>query len=102
VQDDAVDCSKIKLKGARVLARIIDVARLCGDDYTGGMLSLINPVLRAEPFDDPAWLFEPKFDAFRGRLTSRNGNRMQRFEGVLDRLPKGHCCLQHEMKDCAP
>src|SRR5215469_3126208 len=42
-------------------------------------------------------VFEAKFggfraaaDAVRGRLISRNGNRMQRFEGVLDLLPKGH------------
>jgi ATP-dependent DNA ligase len=61
------------------------------------MLTLINPVERAEPFDDPEWLFEAKFDGFRaaadtvrGRLISRNGNRMQRFEGVLDLLPKGY------------
>jgi hypothetical protein len=40
---------------------------------------------------------EAKFDGFRaaadtvrGRLISRNGNRMQRFEPVLDLLPKGH------------
>jgi ATP-dependent DNA ligase len=58
---------------------------------------LINPVPRAEPFDDREWLFEPKFDGFRaaadtvrGRQVSRNGNRMQQFEQVLDRLPKGH------------
>jgi bifunctional non-homologous end joining protein LigD len=61
------------------------------------MLTLIHPVKRAEPFDHPDWVFEPKFDGFRaaadtarGRLISRNGNRMQRFERVLDLLPKGH------------
>jgi ATP-dependent DNA ligase len=39
---------------------------------------------------------EAKFDGFRaaadsvrGRLISRNGNRMQRFEGVLDLLARG-------------
>jgi bifunctional non-homologous end joining protein LigD len=60
------------------------------------MLSLINPVLRAEPFDHPDWVFEAKFDGFRaaadtvrGRLISRNGNRMRRFEEVLDLLPPG-------------
>ena len=26
------------------------------------MLSLINPILRAEPFDHPDWLFEAQFD----------------------------------------
>ncbi|HEY2528755.1 MAG TPA: hypothetical protein VGJ20_12545 [Xanthobacteraceae bacterium] len=62
-----------------------------------GMLALINPVERAEPFDQADWFFEAKFDGFRaaadtvrGRLISRNGNRMRRFEVVLDRLPKGH------------
>jgi bifunctional non-homologous end joining protein LigD len=24
-----------------------------------------NPVLRGVPFDDPAWIFEPKYDGFR-------------------------------------
>ena len=54
------------------------------------MLSLINPVLRAEPFDHPDWVFEAKFDGFRAaadtvraRLISRNGTRMRRFEEVL-------------------
>jgi ATP-dependent DNA ligase len=58
------------------------------------MLTLINPVRRAEPFDDPDWLFEPKFDGLRasadtvrGRMISRNGSRMRRFEAVLDLLP---------------
>jgi bifunctional non-homologous end joining protein LigD len=61
------------------------------------MLTLINPVKRAEPFDHADWVFEAKFDGFRaaadtvrGRLISRKGNRMQRFERVLDLLPKGH------------
>lgn len=60
------------------------------------MLALINPVALAEPFDHADWVFEAKFDGFRaaadtvrGQLISRNGNRMQRFEGVLDLLPKG-------------
>ncbi len=49
------------------------------------MLTLINPVQRAEPFDHPDWVFEAKFDEFRaaadtvrGRLISRSGRRMQR------------------------
>jgi ATP-dependent DNA ligase len=61
------------------------------------MLTLISPVKRAEPFDHADWVFEAKFDGFRaaadtvrGRLISRNGNRMQRFERVLDLLPKGY------------
>jgi hypothetical protein len=58
------------------------------------MLTLIHPVKRAEPFDHADWAFEAKFDRFRaaadtvrGRLISRNGNRLQRFERVLDLLP---------------
>jgi ATP-dependent DNA ligase len=46
------------------------------------------------PFDR---VFEAKFDGFRaaadtvrGRLISRNGSRMRRFEEVLDHLPKRH------------
>jgi bifunctional non-homologous end joining protein LigD len=61
------------------------------------MFPLINPILRTTPFDHPHWIFELKFDGFRaaadtvrGRLISRNGSRMERFAGVLDRLPKGH------------
>jgi hypothetical protein len=34
--------------------------------------------------------FRAAADTVRGRLISRNGNRMRRFEEVLDRLPKGH------------
>jgi bifunctional non-homologous end joining protein LigD len=61
------------------------------------MLKLINPVERPDAFDHADWPYEVKFDGFRavadtacGQLISRNGNRMQRFEGVLDLLPKGH------------
>jgi bifunctional non-homologous end joining protein LigD len=67
------------------------------------MFPLINPVTRAAPFDDPAWIFELKFDGFRaaadtvrGQFISRNGNAMQRFAGVLDRLPKD-CVFDGEL-----
>jgi ATP-dependent DNA ligase len=30
-----------------------------------GMLALINPAPRAEPFDHPDWVFEAKSDGFR-------------------------------------
>ncbi len=63
-----------------------------------GMLSLINPVPRAEPLDDPDWVFEAKFDGFRaaadtvrGRLISHNGSRMRQFDEVRALLPKGRC-----------
>jgi ATP-dependent DNA ligase len=29
------------------------------------MLLLLSPVRRAEPLDDPDWVFEPKFDGYR-------------------------------------
>jgi ATP-dependent DNA ligase len=61
------------------------------------MLTLINPIQRAEPFDHADRVFEAKFDGFRaaadtvrGQLISRNGNQMKRFEAVLDLLPEGH------------
>jgi ATP-dependent DNA ligase len=45
----------------------------------------IAPIRRPGPFDDPGWLFDLKYDGFRGicyleqgrcRLISRNGNLM--------------------------
>ena len=57
----------------------------------------IIPIHRAEPFDDPAGAFELKLDGFRGmadtvggRMLSKNGNRLKRFEPLLDSLPFGH------------
>jgi bifunctional non-homologous end joining protein LigD len=67
------------------------------------MLALINPVRLAEPFDHADWVFEAKFDGFRaaadtvhGRLISRNGNWMPRFDGMLDLLPKD-CVFDGEL-----
>jgi bifunctional non-homologous end joining protein LigD len=51
----------------------------------------IIPIRRKEPFDDPEWLFEFKYDGFRGlfyleqgrcRFISRNGNVLSRFEAL--------------------
>ena len=53
------------------------------------------PTWRKEPFDDSEWLFDFKYDGFRGlcyiergccRLISRNGNVLSRFEALGDRL----------------
>jgi bifunctional non-homologous end joining protein LigD len=54
------------------------------------------PLRRApQPFDDPDWLFELKYDGFRAlayieggacRLVSRNGNRFASFSGLADEL----------------
>ena len=55
-------------------------------------LLTIDPILltpRGDPFDDPAWLFEPKYDGYRGLLyvtrkgchfRSKRGNILKRFE----------------------
>jgi hypothetical protein len=50
----------------------------------------IIPVVCTEPFDDPTYLFELKLDGFRGvadtihgRMLSKNGNRLGRFERLL-------------------
>src|SRR6266536_2934151 len=62
-------------------------------------ISPIIPVLRKDPFDDPAYLFELKLDDFRGladsiqgRMLSKNGNPLKRFEGLLDALHPEYVC----------
>jgi ATP-dependent DNA ligase len=51
----------------------------------------ITPILRKEPFDGPGWLFDIKYDGFRGpcyvehgraRFVSRNGKPLGRFAAV--------------------
>jgi bifunctional non-homologous end joining protein LigD len=53
------------------------------------LVAPIVPVLHDQPFDDPAWLFEPKYDGFRGLLylsgrechfRSKRGNVLKQFE----------------------
>jgi bifunctional non-homologous end joining protein LigD len=55
----------------------------------------IAPIRRTEPFDDPEWLFDLKYDGFRAlcyleqgscRLISRSGNPMHRFAGLADQI----------------
>ena len=61
------------------------------------MLPRVQPIAprRTEPFDDPEWLFDVKYDGFRGlcylaqgrgRMISRNGNLMSRFAGLGDQI----------------
>jgi bifunctional non-homologous end joining protein LigD len=57
----------------------------------------IIPTRRADPFDDPAFLFEIKLDGFRaiadtiaGRFISKNGNALKRFASLLDTIPSGY------------
>jgi bifunctional non-homologous end joining protein LigD len=58
-------------------------------------LQPIIPTKRKDPFDDPAWLFDLKYDGFRAlayleqrrcRLVSRNGNHLARFDGLGEEL----------------
>jgi bifunctional non-homologous end joining protein LigD len=55
----------------------------------------IIPTWKKEPFDDPEWLFDFKYDGFRAlcylergrcRFISRNGNVLSRFEALGDQL----------------
>src|SRR6516165_4881487 len=55
----------------------------------------IIPTWRKEPFDDPEWLFDFKYDGFRGlcyieqgrcHFLSRNGNVLSRFEVLGEQL----------------
>jgi len=62
------------------------------------MLPHVQPIIptrRKEPFDDPEWLFEFKYDGFRGlcylergsnRIISRNGNQLSRFDTLADQV----------------
>jgi ATP-dependent DNA ligase len=61
-------------------------------------LPYVDPVPlvpRAEPFDDPAWVFEPKYEGFRGlvyssargcEIRSRRDNPMKRFFDLWGRV----------------
>jgi bifunctional non-homologous end joining protein LigD len=73
----------------------------------------IEPILltpRADPFDDRAWLFEPKFDGYRGLLyatrqgcsiRSKRGNHLKRFQElchwVREELPVKEAILDGEV-----
>ena len=55
----------------------------------------IKPISRGDPFDDPEWLFEPKYDGFRGlayassvrcEIRSRRDFRFDRFEELGKRV----------------
>ena len=74
------------------------------------MVEPIVPELYPTAFDDPAWLFEPKYDGFRGllylsgrecRFRSKRGNILRRFEQlchwVRDELPERDMILDGEV-----
>src|SRR5215470_4190851 len=55
----------------------------------------IRPTWRKDPFDDPDWLFDVKYDGFRGlcylehgrsRLISRNGHIFDRFDALAGQV----------------
>jgi bifunctional non-homologous end joining protein LigD len=76
-------------------------------------LPQVQPILltpRRDPFDDPAWLFEPKYDGYRGLLyvtrkgcwiRSKRGNILKRFEQlcwwVREELPVKEAILDGEV-----
>ena len=59
---------------------------------------LIDPIIlvpRNDPFDDPEWIFEPKYDGFRGviycsslgcEIRSRRDIPLKRFRSLWDRI----------------
>ena len=60
-------------------------------EHRGHCVQPIIPTRRKEPFDDPDWLFDVKYDGFRAlcyieqggcRFISRNGNVLSRFEAL--------------------
>jgi len=77
------------------------------------MPSALNPMpllKRAAPFDDPAWIFELKYDGFRAlaviehggaQLLSRNGHPFASFsalaESISDSLPNARAVIDGEI-----
>jgi len=73
----------------------------------------VQPILltpHSDPFDDPAWLFEPKYDGYRGLLyvtrkgcwiRSKRGNVLKRFDQlcywVREELPVKEAILDGEV-----
>jgi bifunctional non-homologous end joining protein LigD len=80
---------------------------------TSRTLPTVQPILltpRRETFDDPAWLFEPKYDGYRGLLyvtrkgcwfRSKRGNILKRFQElcywVREELPVKEVILDGEV-----
>jgi ATP-dependent DNA ligase len=63
----------------------------------------IIPIVRKDSFDDPDWIFELKYDGFRGiadtmqgRVLSKRGNHLKRFDVLLRELPSG-CIFDGEI-----
>jgi bifunctional non-homologous end joining protein LigD len=63
----------------------------------------IIPIVRKDPFDRPGWIYELKYNGFRGladtdrgRMLSKNRNHMKRFDALLAGLPAG-CVFDGEI-----
>jgi hypothetical protein len=76
------------------LGQNLSVAPYPRDDTSAGTTGDL-PTWRKQPFDDPEWLFDFKYDSFRAlcylewgrcRFISRNGNVLSRFEALGDQL----------------
>jgi ATP-dependent DNA ligase len=60
----------------------------------------IVPVARGVPFDDPAYLFEPKYDGFRGLLyvTRRDCHFRSKRGNVLRKFQELGCSVREELR----
>jgi hypothetical protein len=72
-------------------------------------LAPIIPAARRDAFDDPAWLFDLKLDGFRGladtiagRILSKNGNQLKRFEPLLETLPTDTSSMARSSRSMPP
>jgi len=84
----------------------VDIGQISRSRHIRGVtLPRVQPIIptwRKEPFDDPEWLFEFKYDGFRGlcylaqgrcRFVSRNGNVLSRFATLGEQMAavrRGH------------
>jgi hypothetical protein len=64
----------------------------------------VIPQWRRDAFDHPDWTFELKYDGFRGladtvngRMLSKNGNHLKRYDAFLAGLPSG-CVFDGEIR----
>jgi bifunctional non-homologous end joining protein LigD len=59
----------------------------------------IAPVLRPAPFDDPEWVFEPKYDGFRGLayVTPESCSIRSRRDNVFDRFDELRAILREQL-----
>src|SRR5215813_13943199 len=77
----------------------VDIGQITRSRHIRGVaLPRVQPIIptwRKQPFDDPEWLFEFKYDGFRGlcylepgrcRFISRNGNMLSRFDALADQV----------------